>query len=70
MILMMKSLHWVDDAKIKDPDASKPEDLDEDAPKKIPEGRQKSDDWLDDEPHCVDPDAEMPEDWDEEEDGD
>ncbi|CAM9786116.1 unnamed protein product, partial [Choristocarpus tenellus] len=62
---------WVDEAKIADPEASKPEDWDEDAPARIldedaimPEG------WLVEEPLRIpDPEGVKPEDWDDEEDG-
>lgn len=63
---------WVDQARIPDPDATKPDDWDEDAPYEIvDESATKPDDWLDDEPAMIpDPEAEKPEDWDDEEDGD
>jgi calnexin len=63
---------WVDEARIPDPEATKPEDWDEDAPfEVVDEEATKPDDWLDDEPTSVpDPEAEKPEDWDDEEDGD
>merc|ERR1719421_1678227 len=56
---------------INDPDASKPDDWDEDAPKKIPDmSIDKPADWWDDEPEKIpDPSASVPEDWDEEDDG-
>lgn len=67
-----KPSDWVDLAKIPDPDAMKPEDWDEDAPREIPdEDAEKPEDWLDDEPLLIpDPEATKPEDWDDEEDGD
>ncbi|MBE7181762.1 MAG: hypothetical protein INR71_11255, partial [Terriglobus roseus] len=60
------------EARIPDPEATKPEDWDEDAPfEVIDEEAEKPADWLDDEPSMVpDPEAEKPEDWDDEEDGD
>mmetsp|Transcript_32496 Transcript_32496/g.75787 ORF Transcript_32496/g.75787 Transcript_32496/m.75787 type:complete len:562 (-) Transcript_32496:253-1938(-) len=62
---------WVDLPKMDDPAASKPEDWDEDAPKKIVDAAAtKPDEWYEDEPLKV-PDAKAttPEDWDEDEDG-
>merc|ERR1719483_1863160 len=58
--------------KIPDPESSKPEDWDENAPKQIiDESAAKPSDWLDDEPDMVpDPEAEKPDDWDIEMDGD
>ncbi|WAQ99047.1 CALX-like protein, partial [Mya arenaria] len=58
-------------SRIPDPDASKPEDWDEDQPIEIPdESAVKPDGWLDDEqPLIPDPDAAKPDDWDEEMDG-
>ncbi|KAK4499480.1 hypothetical protein PRZ48_009995 [Zasmidium cellare] len=63
---------WVDEAKIRDPEAKKPEDWDEDAPYEIvDEAATKPEDWLENEPLTIpDPEAEKPEDWDDEEDGD
>lgn len=67
-----KPVDWVDQAKIADPEATKPEDWDEDAPFEIlDEEATKPADWLDDEPATVpDPEAEKPEDWEDDEDGD
>jgi len=66
-----KPVDWEDEEKILDPLASKPDDWDEDAPKKIPDPEAvKPEGWLDDEPKKIpDPNAEKPEDWDDEEDG-
>ncbi|OAA48649.1 calreticulin [Metarhizium rileyi] len=63
---------WVDEARIPDPEAKKPEDWDEDAPFEIvDEEATIPEDWLEKEPITVpDPEAQKPEDWDEEEDGD
>lgn len=63
---------WVDEARIPDPEAKKPEDWDEEAPFEIvDEEATKPEDWLEDEPLVVpDPEAQKPEDWDDEEDGD
>ncbi|KAI9053779.1 hypothetical protein LZ554_002728 [Drepanopeziza brunnea f. sp. 'monogermtubi'] len=63
---------WVDEARIPDPEAKKPEDHDEDAPYEIvDEDATKPEDWLDNEPVTIpDPEAIKPEDWDDEEDGD
>ena len=57
--------------RIPDPEASKPDDWDEDAPQNIPDpDAVKPDGWLDDGPELIpDPEATPPEDWDEEEDG-
>jgi len=62
---------WVDEKEIRDVDATKPDDWDEDAPREIEDlDAVKPADWLDDEPEYVsDPEASQPEDWDEEEDG-
>lgn len=51
--------------RIPDPDASKPDDWDEDAPAKIPDpDAVKPDGWLDNGPEYIaDPDATLPEDW-------
>ncbi|KAJ3216565.1 hypothetical protein HK099_005822 [Clydaea vesicula] len=67
-----KPSDWVDEEKIPDENAKKPDDWDEDAPMEIPdEDATKPSDWLDNEPSSIpDPDAEKPEDWDDEEDGD
>ena len=63
---------WDEREKIPDPEAVKPEDWDEDAPRKVlDESAEKPDGWLDDEPDMIpDPDATMPDDWDSEMDGD
>lgn len=63
---------WVDEVRIPDSSASKPEDWDEDAPVSIEdEEAEKPEGWLDDEPaEIADPEAEKPDDWDDEEDGD
>lgn len=63
---------WVDEPKMADPTATKPEDWDEDAPREIPdEDAVQPEGWLTDEPLTIpDPDAEKPEEWDDEEDGD
>jgi len=62
---------WIDDPQMDDPDATKPEDWDENAPSSIPdEDAEKPEGWLDDEPLEVeDPSASQPSDWDEDEDG-
>lgn len=62
---------WIDDPKISDAAAVKPDDWDEDAPEDIPdEEAVMPTGWLSDEPAEVDDaDAKQPEDWDEEEDG-
>ncbi|EZF33950.1 hypothetical protein H101_02494 [Trichophyton interdigitale H6] len=67
-----KPADWVDEEKIPDPEAKKPEDWDEDAPFEIVDTEAtKPADWLDDEPTTIpDPEAVKPEDWDDEEDGD
>merc|ERR1719405_471007 len=56
---------------IDDPDASKPDDWDEDAPREIDDASATMPaGWLEDEPLLVpDPSAEAPDDWDDEEDG-
>eukprot|EP00923_Selenidium_pygospionis_P033323 GHVN01058584.1.p1 GENE.GHVN01058584.1~~GHVN01058584.1.p1 ORF type:complete len:560 (+),score=103.77 GHVN01058584.1:1709-3388(+) len=66
-----KPSDWVDEAKIADPEAVKPEEWDENAPRKIPDPDATiPDDWLENDPKMIsDPDATMPDDWDEEEDG-
>ena len=68
----MKPVDWVDAAKIQDPEAQKPDEWDEDAPREIPdEDAVKPNDWLEDEPEFIsDPSATKPDDWDDEEDGD
>ncbi|RDW77097.1 putative calcium-binding protein cnx1 [Coleophoma cylindrospora] len=67
-----KPATWVDEARITDPEAKKPEDWDEEAPFEIvDEAATMPEDWLESEPLTVpDPEAEKPEDWDDEEDGD
>jgi Calreticulin family len=67
-----KPADWVDEVKIADSDARKPEDWDEDAPYQIPdEDAVQPEDWLSEEPETIpDPDAIKPEEWDDEEDGD
>ncbi|GMM33752.1 calnexin [Saccharomycopsis crataegensis] len=63
---------WVDDIEIPDPEESdKPEDWDENAPRRIPDPEAvKPEDWDEDTPEYIpDPEAEKPEDWDDEEDG-
>jgi hypothetical protein len=45
---------WVDEQKIADPDATKPDDWDEDAPYEIlDEEAVKPEGWLDDEPAMI-----------------
>ncbi|KAL5346947.1 hypothetical protein ACLOAV_008090 [Pseudogymnoascus australis] len=63
---------WVDEAKIADPEAKKPEDWNEEAPFEIvDEEAEKPEDWLETEAQVIpDPEALKPEDWDDEEDGD
>lgn len=67
----VKPADWVDAAQIPDPDATKPDDWDEDAPSTIEDASAvKPAGWLDDEPAFVsDPSAHRPEEWDDEEDG-
>eukprot|EP00941_MAST-03F_sp_MAST-3F-sp1_P006225 g6225.t1 len=62
---------WVDVKKISDPDATKPEDWNETAPKKIRDpDATMPDDWEEETPLKIpDPEANEPVDWDEEEDG-
>lgn len=57
--------------RIPDPETTKPDDWDENAPQRVPDpDAVKPEGWLDDGPeHIPDPDASLPEDWDEEEDG-
>jgi len=66
-----KPADWVDEPKMPQPGATKPDDWDEDAPKEIEDAAaEKPSGWLDDAPLKVpDTTAEIPEDWDEEEDG-
>ncbi|MBW0468948.1 hypothetical protein O181_008663 [Austropuccinia psidii MF-1] len=66
-----KPADWVDESKIVDTKATKPDDWDEEAPREIlDEEAEKPAGWLDDEPSSVpDPDAQKPEEWDDEEDG-
>ncbi|KAJ1882958.1 hypothetical protein LPJ66_011082, partial [Kickxella alabastrina] len=63
---------WEDDEQITDPDATQPEDWDEDAPLMIPDDNATTPEgWLVDELLLVDdPKAQKPEDWEDEEDGD
>lgn len=67
----IKPSDWADEELMADPEASKPEDWDEDAPQFIPNPNDvKPEDWLDDEPDTVpDPKAVKPADWNDEEDG-
>lgn len=66
-----KPIDWVDDDKIPDPKAKKPEDWDESAPMYIDDmNATMPEDWLVNEPLNVDdPEAKKPEDWNEEDDG-
>merc|ERR1712198_476438 len=63
---------WDEREKIPDPEATKPDDWDESAPKQIlDEDAVKPSDWLDEEPDMIpDPEAEKPDDWDVDMDGD
>eukprot|EP00004_Rigifila_ramosa_P002811 TRINITY_DN1287_c0_g1_i1.p1 TRINITY_DN1287_c0_g1~~TRINITY_DN1287_c0_g1_i1.p1 ORF type:complete len:584 (+),score=148.77 TRINITY_DN1287_c0_g1_i1:1-1752(+) len=67
----VKPANWVDEPKMKDVTAVKPDDWDETAPKTIvDENDTKPDDWMDDEPEMVDdPESEKPADWDDDTDG-
>jgi calnexin len=67
-----KPADWVEEPRIPDPEATKPEDWDEDQPfDVVDEEATKPADWLDEELLVIpDPEAEKPEDWDDEEDGD
>ncbi|XP_002735033.1 calnexin-like [Saccoglossus kowalevskii] len=67
----VNSGNLLQDVRIPDPDAVKPEDWDEDEPKQIADpDAVKPDGWLDDEEELIDdPDAEKPEDWDDDIDG-
>ena len=67
----VKPANWVDQAKMEDKNAVKPDDWDESAPEYIEDSKAaKPKNWLDNEPKEVpDPDATKPEDWDDEEDG-
>eukprot|EP01123_Difflugia_compressa_P012092 TRINITY_DN504_c0_g1_i1.p1 TRINITY_DN504_c0_g1~~TRINITY_DN504_c0_g1_i1.p1 ORF type:complete len:534 (-),score=145.66 TRINITY_DN504_c0_g1_i1:117-1718(-) len=67
-----KPSDWVDEAKIPDTTAVKPDDWDEDAPATIvDESDVKPDEWLDDEPLTIpDPEVTKPDDWDDDLDGD
>lgn len=67
----IKPSNWVDEKKIIDPSAKKPDDWDESQPKEIvDESKSVPDDWLENEPAYVpDPEVTKPEDWDDEEDG-
>mmetsp|Transcript_35670 Transcript_35670/g.93706 ORF Transcript_35670/g.93706 Transcript_35670/m.93706 type:complete len:581 (+) Transcript_35670:110-1852(+) len=66
-----KPARWVDEAKIDDASASKPDDWDETLPSQIEDAKaRKPKGWLDDAPLKVpDPSVSVPLDWDEEEDG-
>lgn len=66
-----RPLDWDDRAKIEDPNAKKPDDWDEEAPRKISDpAAQKPADWLEHEPKMIaDPEAVKPKDWDTEMDG-
>eukprot|EP00188_Purpureofilum_apyrenoidigerum_P000351 Plantae.Rhodophyta-Purpureofilum_apyrenoidigerum.ctg11484.p1 GENE.Plantae.Rhodophyta-Purpureofilum_apyrenoidigerum.ctg11484~~Plantae.Rhodophyta-Purpureofilum_apyrenoidigerum.ctg11484.p1 ORF type:complete len:554 (-),score=107.02 Plantae.Rhodophyta-Purpureofilum_apyrenoidigerum.ctg11484:316-1977(-) len=66
-----KPLDWVDEQRIPDPTAKKPEKWDETQPKMIPDASAKMPEgWLEDEPQKVpNPDAKKPDEWDDEEDG-
>jgi calnexin len=66
-----KPADWVEEKKIPDPEAVKPDDWDEDAPAMIPdESATMPEGWLPDEPKEIpDPKASKPEEWDEEDDG-
>ncbi|KAL3215902.1 hypothetical protein MRX96_033374 [Rhipicephalus microplus] len=63
---------WDEREKVPDPNAVKPDDWDEDAPREIPDpDAKKPVGWLDDEPKLVpDATAERPKDWDDDMDGD
>lgn len=67
-----KPADWIDDAKISDPAATRPDEWDEEAPYEIVDvDAVRPSDWLDKEPLTVDdPSAEKPEAWDDDEDGD
>lgn len=67
----MKPADWDEREYIVDPEAKKPDDWDESAPKEIlDEEATKPADWLEDEePLIPDPKATQPEDWDEKIDG-
>lgn len=67
-----KPKDWVDEAKIPDSTAVKPDDWDESAPASIVDKDDtKPDDWLDDEPSTIpDPETSKPDDWDDDLDGD
>lgn len=64
-----KPLDWVDEAKVINPDAKKPDDWDESEPATILDTTaEKPAGWLDDvEPMIDDPESEKPTDWDDEE---
>ena len=66
-----KPEEWVDEPKMDDPEAKKPDDWDEDAPPRIVDpAEEKPAAWLDDAPLKVpDPKATPPGDWDVDEDG-
>jgi len=63
---------WVDEIRIPDTTATKPNDWDDDAPMMVPDMTAvKPKGWLDDEPALIpDKTARKPDDWDDEEDGD
>eukprot|EP01113_Clastostelium_recurvatum_P043801 TRINITY_DN7304_c0_g1_i1.p1 TRINITY_DN7304_c0_g1~~TRINITY_DN7304_c0_g1_i1.p1 ORF type:complete len:547 (+),score=177.20 TRINITY_DN7304_c0_g1_i1:44-1642(+) len=66
-----KPSDWVDEARIPDVDATKPDDWDESEPTTIPDASAtKPSDWNEDEPEFIpDPENARPEGWDDEEDG-
>jgi len=54
ILLIKKPIDWVDDETIADPDATKPSDWDEDAPKYIPDPEaSKPSDWDENEPEQI-----------------
>jgi calnexin len=67
----LKPADWVDAKEIVDETATKPDDWDETAPRKIPDpNAKKPEGWADDAPKQIpNPEAEKPSDWDDEEDG-
>jgi len=66
-----KPENWIDEPKMDEPGATKPDDWDEDAPTQIPDPKSsKPSSWLDDAPDMVpDPASSVPDDWDADEDG-
>jgi len=66
-----KPADWIDDPKMSDPEAFKPDDWDEDEARMIVDPDAKMPDgWLEgEEKRISDPSAKMPSDWDEDEDG-